>query len=46
VRTTRNGGPFAVLHVEEFATPDEAFAREKFLKSWAGRIELSRIVPE
>jgi putative endonuclease len=46
VRTTRNRGPFAVLHVEEFAAPDEAFAREKFLKSWAGRIELSRIVPE
>ena len=46
VRTTRNRGPFSLLHVERFESREEAFAREKFLKTWAGRIELSRILPE
>ena len=44
VRTTKNRGPFSLVHLEQFETPREAFAREKFLKSWAGRIELSRIL--
>ncbi len=42
VRTTKNRGPFSLVHMEQFETRGEAFAREKFLKSWAGRIELSR----
>ena len=44
VRSTRNRGPFALVHVEEFEDRAEAFAREKFLKTWAGRIELGRIL--
>ncbi len=44
VRSTRSRRPFALLFVEEFATRHEAFARERFLKSWAGRIEMSRIL--
>lgn len=44
VRSTRNRGPFTVIHVEEFQTRTEAFEREKFLKSWGGRIELGRIL--
>ncbi len=46
VRTTRNRGPFSLLHVERFESREEASARENFLKTWAGRIELSRILPE
>jgi putative endonuclease len=45
VPSTRNRRPFSLLHVESFPTRAEAFAREKFLKSWAGRIELGRILP-
>ena len=46
VRTTKNRGPFSLVYVEKFETRAEAFAREKFLKSWAGRIEMSRILPQ
>ena len=44
VRTTRGRGPFSLIHVERFETRAEAFAREKFFKSWSGRIELARIL--
>ena len=44
VRTTKNRAPFSLLHVEEFESRAEAFAREKFLKTWGGRIELGRIL--
>ena len=44
VRATKNRGPFSLLRVEEFENRAEAFAREKFLKSWAGRIELKKIL--
>lgn len=46
VSSTRNRGPFLVVQVEEFENRADAFAREKFLKSWGGRIELSRTLEE
>jgi putative endonuclease len=35
--TSRNSGPWRLLHKEEFATRAAAMAREKWLKSGAGR---------
>jgi len=44
VPSTRNRGPFSVVHVEQFGSRAEAFARERFFKSWGGRIELGKIL--
>jgi putative endonuclease len=35
--TTRNAGPWELLHSEEYATRSEAMKREKWLKSGVGR---------
>ncbi len=35
--TSRNPGPWAVVHTEEFRTRAEAMKREKWLKSGSGR---------
>ena len=35
--TSRNKGPWSLVHSESFATRAEAMAREKWLKSGAGR---------
>ncbi len=35
--TTRNAGPWELLHSEEYATRPEAMKREKWLKSGVGR---------
>lgn len=40
VPSTKNRRPFALLHVETYEKKDEAFQRERFLKSlWAGRFK-------
>ena len=39
--TSRNPGPWVLVHSEEFATRAEAMAREKWLKSGVGRERLS-----
>jgi putative endonuclease len=36
-RWTRSNGPFKLLYEEEYGTRAEAAARERFLKSGAGR---------
>jgi len=45
VQSTRNRRPFVLVHMETFGNRAEAFCREKYLKSWAGRIEFSRMFP-
>ena len=44
VRATKHRAPWRLVHVEKYAEQTEAFLREKFLKSWAGRIELGKLV--
>ena len=44
VKATKPRAPWELIHVEEYPGAAEAFAREKSLKSWAGRIELGRIL--
>ena len=42
--TSRNAGPWVVVHFEEFSTRAEAMAREKWLKSGAGRAWLNATI--
>jgi putative endonuclease len=44
-KSTRNRGPWELVHQEEFASRVEAMARERFLKSGQGREWLKRILP-
>jgi putative endonuclease len=44
--STKNRGPWDLVHHEEFATLAEALRRERFLKSGRGRDELRRIIGE
>ena len=39
---TRHGSPWLLLHTESFPTRAQAYARERFLKTGAGRDELAR----
>ena len=43
-KSTKNRGPWKLVHCEEFATRAEAMHREKFFKSGQGRNELRRIL--
>jgi putative endonuclease len=43
-KSTKNRGPWMLVHSEEFATRAEAMRREKFLKSGQGRSEIRRIL--
>ena len=43
-KSTKNRGPWELVHQELFATRAEAVRRERFLKSGQGREELKRIV--
>ena len=43
-RSTKNRGPWVVVHQEEFATLAEALRRERFLKAGRGRDELRGIL--
>ena len=36
--------PWIVLHIEQYITRSEAMQREKYLKTWAGRIWIKEIV--
>jgi putative endonuclease len=45
-KSTKNRGPWQLLHQEEFATRSEAMKREKFLKTGKGREELRRILEQ
>jgi putative endonuclease len=45
-KSTKNRGPWRLLHQEEFATRSEAMKREKFLKTGKGREELRRILEQ
>jgi putative endonuclease len=42
--STKNRGPWDLVHHEEFTTLAEALRRERFLKSGKGRDELHRIL--
>ena len=42
--STKNRGPWELVHREELATRAEAMRREKFLKSGKGRDELAQIL--
>jgi len=43
---TRSGGPWELVHSEEFATRAEAMRRERFFKTGKGREELTGILAE
>lgn len=42
--STKNRGPWELVHQEEFATRTEAMRRERYWKSGQGREELRRIL--
>ncbi|MBN8706222.1 MAG: GIY-YIG nuclease family protein [Bacteroidetes bacterium] len=37
VRATKSGLPWILIYQEEFATRGEAYQREHYFKTWAGR---------
>jgi putative endonuclease len=41
---TKNGGPWELVHREEFETRTEAMARERYFKTGVGREELKRML--
>jgi putative endonuclease len=43
-RSTKNRGPWTLVHHEEFLTLAEALRRERYLKSGKGRDELKQIL--
>ena len=43
-RSTKNRGPWVLVHKEVFGNLAEAYRRERFLKSGRGRDELRRIL--
>jgi putative endonuclease len=43
-KSTKNRGPWEMVHHEEFHTRPEAMQRERFLKTGQGREELKRIL--
>jgi len=43
-RSTKNRGPWVLVHKEEFVSLAEAYRRERFLKTGKGRDELKRIL--
>jgi putative endonuclease len=43
-KSTKNRGPWGIVHQEEFASRPEAMRRERFLKTGQGREELKRIL--
>jgi len=43
-RSTKNRGPWMLVHKEEFSSLSAAYRRERFLKTGKGRDELRRIL--
>jgi putative endonuclease len=43
-KSTKNRGPWAIVHTEDFSTLGEALKRERYLKSGRGRDELKKIL--
>jgi len=43
-KSTKNRGPWSLVHCEQFGTRAEAMRRERFLKSGQGREQLRRII--
>jgi putative endonuclease len=43
-KSTKNRGPWEMVHHEEFSTRSEAMHRERFFKTGQGREELKRIL--
>ncbi|MGB6973866.1 MAG: GIY-YIG nuclease family protein [Terracidiphilus sp.] len=43
-RSTKNRGPWVLVHKEEVASLADAYKRERFLKTGKGRDELRRIL--
>jgi putative endonuclease len=43
-KSTKNRGPWQMIHHEEFDTRSEAVRRERFFKTGQGREELKRIL--
>jgi putative endonuclease len=43
-KSTKNRGPWRLVHQEAFGTRSEAMRRERFLKSGQGREELKRVL--
>jgi len=37
VKATKAGLPWSIIYLEEFQTRSEAYRREQYFKSWAGR---------
>ena len=46
IKSTKNRGPWKLVHQEEYATRSEAMRRERFLKSGRGREEFKRLLAE
>ena len=43
-KSTKNRGPWKLVHQEQFSAKAEAMRRERFLKTGQGREELKKIV--
>jgi putative endonuclease len=43
-KSTKHGGPWALVHSEQFASRSEAVRRERYFKTGRGREELDRIL--
>jgi putative endonuclease len=46
VESTRHRRPFDLVYTEEFSSENEARKRERYLKTWAGRIWLHQNLEE
>ncbi len=45
-KSTKNRGPWALVHSEPFATRAEAMQRERFLKTGQGREQIKQILAD
>ena len=43
-RSTKSRIPFRLIHVEEYATREEALKRERQIKSWKGGMAFKKLI--
>jgi putative endonuclease len=43
-QSTRNRGPWTIVHIEEYATLSEARRRERQLKSWKSHRSIAELI--
>lgn len=44
--STKNGIPWELKYTEEFASKEEAYARERQLKGWKSRVMLEKLIQD